>query len=62
VPLLGWQADGGMTDVTVRSGVASARCTLLASVQGAAPPPELGLHGLSHALVVFVHGQQLGLD
>jgi hypothetical protein len=34
---------------------------LLAPVQSASPTPELGLHGLSHALIVFGHGQQLGL-
>jgi hypothetical protein len=61
MPLLGRQAGRGLTHVTIRAGVAGARRTFLGSVQGAAPAPELGLHGLSHALVIFVHGQQLGL-
>jgi hypothetical protein len=52
----------GRARVARIAGVALAYCALLGPVQGAATTPELGLDGLSHALVVFVHGQQLGLD
>jgi hypothetical protein len=44
------------------TAVAGSSGALLVSVERASPAPQLGLHGLASALVVFGHGQQLGLD